>query len=526
MKILAKILGGVIASFLIVSTVSAQGTATVTVTVTPVKPVTAPPFVSLREFMTQVCTNVGYGIPEVYKQLPLKILNVKRSESLYSALQKCVYLGFLANSPIRYQWDRPVGTKFVNLFIGNAMSMDPGFDEEQTDLSRKDFSRLINALPSYKALMLLAEKSRRGSNSNFYSPVIDSVGFSNLTEVYRALKSDYRSGDRVDDNTLIRGAIKGMSESVGDIHTVYFPPAEAKDFNNQLEGNFEGIGAYLDVVKLGEIIITSVLKDTPAQSAGLMANDRILGIDKYTISEKDTLESVIAKIKGPAGTKVTLTIRRDGTTHTFTLTRAKIVLSLLDYEVKSGVPVITIHTFGRGVAQKWVEALTNHKNEIANSNKLIIDLRNNPGGSLQEVAEMLNDFVPAGQPVVVTRSRYEEENIVSEGRSLVNFSQKKIVILVDSSTASASEIMAGTMKDYMPANVTIIGDTTYGKGSVQYLQSFDDGSSFKMTVSHRYTGKTKKIIDGVGIVPDVKIILDLQKYRQGFDNQMDAALKY
>ena len=151
------------------------------------------------------------------------------------------------------------------------------------------------------------------------------------------------------------------------------------------------------------------------------------------------------------------------------------------------MPVIAIHTFGWGVAQKRVETLAAHKNEIAASPKIIIDLRNNPGGSLQEVAEMLSDFVPAGEPVVVTRSRYEEQNIVSAGRKTINFSQKKIIILVDSSTASASEIMAGTIKDYLPASVTIIGDTTYGKGSVQYLQSFDDGSSFKMTISHRYT---------------------------------------
>lgn len=217
---------------------------------------------------------------------------------------------------------------------------------------------------------------------------------------------------------------------------------------------------------------------------------------------------------------------RENGQQVLTITRAKITLSLIDYEVKQGTPIIAIHTFGRGVAQKWAETLAAHKGELTAANKIILDLRNNPGGSLQDVAEMLSDFVPAGEPVVVTRSRYEEENIVSAGRTTINFSQKKIVILVDSSTASASEIMAGTIKDYMPSNVTIMGDTTYGKGSVQYLQSFDDGSSFKMTISHRYTGKTKKAIEGVGIVPDVKVILDLQKYRQGYDNQLEAALKY
>ena len=318
---------------------SAQEIPGVTITITDTPVVAAPqqkelPYVPMREFFTKFCNTVGYGIPDVYKQIPLKLLSVKRAEPLYPALQKCVYLGFLSNGPIRYQWDRPVGTKFVNLFLSKAMKMNPDFNEDNIDLTREDYKRLIGALPNYQMLISLAEESMRGANSNYFSSLIRAAGFDNLSSIYRSMKSDYRSGSAVEDDVLVRGAIKGMTDAVGDMYTVYFPPAEAQQFNEQLQGSFEGIGAYLDMVKPGEIVVTSVLKNTPAQSAGVMANDRIVKVGSYTITEKDTLESIIGKIKGPAGTKVELTVKRDGGQQVLTITRAKITLSLLDYEVK------------------------------------------------------------------------------------------------------------------------------------------------------------------------------------------------
>ncbi len=158
---------------------------------------------------------------------------------------------------------------------------------------------------------------------------------------------------------------------------------------------------------------------------------------------------------------MTLTIQRNGTNIVIPVTRAKITISMIDYEIKSTTPIVKIHTFGRGVAASWIGILKQHTAQISNSSKIIIDLRDNPGGSLQEVADMLSDFIPENEPVVVTRSRYDEEVVVSAGRKLIDFSHKKIVILVNSSTASASEIMAGTLKDYFPKNVVIIGETTY-----------------------------------------------------------------
>ena len=162
------------------------------------------------------------------------------------------------------------------------------------------------------------------------------------------------------------------------------------------------------------MIITSLLKDSPAQKAGLLPNDRIIKVDEYTITEKDSLDNVIARVKGPAGTKVQLTIMRNGSSQQYTITRAKLVVSMIDYTLKNNTPIISIHTFGWNIAQSWNEMITKNASAIKNSGKLIIDLRNNPGGSLQDVANMLSDFVPKDQPVVITQSRYQEEQIVSE----------------------------------------------------------------------------------------------------------------
>ncbi len=158
-----------------------------------------------------------------------------------------------------------------------------------------------------------------------------------------------------------------------------------------------------------------------------------------------------------------LTINRNGTSLIVPVTRSKITIDFVTYELRQNVPVITISTFGYDVAAAWQAVLEKNAAKIQNGGKLIIDLRNNPGGSLQEVAEMLSNFVEKGQPVVVTRSRYQEETIVSEGIKTVDFSKVKIVILINSATASASEIMAGTIKDYFPKNTVIVGETSYGK---------------------------------------------------------------
>lgn len=481
--------------------------------------------VLMREFFTEFCNHVGYGVPTVAGQIPLRIPSVEKTDALYSALQKCVYLGFIANSSVHYQWDSPITPRFVNIFVSKYLKIDPDVNEDDDVIIREDLKYLINSLPNYKMLMALGEISSRGANGAYRSPMIRAQWFTILSQIYQLLQSDYRDGAKVTDDVLIEGAIKGVVDAVNDVNTQYFPPTEAQQFNDQLNGNFEWIGWYLDMIRPGELIITSVLKDSPAQRAWLQANDRIVKVDDYVVLESDSLQAIVAKIKWPAGSVVKLTISRNGSQQVISVTRAKIEISLIDYSMSRGIPIISIHTFGWGVADSWNSLIEQHEATIKQSGKLIIDLRNNPGGSLQDVAQMLGDFVPKWEPVVFTTSRYYDEAITSEWRDRIDFSKIKIVILINGSSASASEIMAGTIKDYLPNNTVLIWERSFGKGSVQYLQSLADNSSFKLTIAHWYTGKSRNAIDGIGIAPDVNIVLDLDQLKQWYDNQLEAALR-
>ena len=217
-----------------------SGVSGVEITVTPIiqKKIDPRP-VMMKEFFTQFCNEVGYGIPEVFRQIPLRIPGVNRDDTLYGALQKCVYLGFLPNSSVSYKWTQPVTTRFVNVFVSKHLKIDPEVNEDEQYLNRVDFIELIDALPNYKMLMAIGDAASRGLNGNYVSPIIRAQGFDTLSQIYQMLKTDYRDGEKVGDTKLIDGAIKGMSESVGDIHTQYFPPTEAQEFNDQLNGSFE-----------------------------------------------------------------------------------------------------------------------------------------------------------------------------------------------------------------------------------------------------------------------------------------------
>jgi len=173
-----------------------------------------------------------------------------------------------------------------------------------------------------------------------------------------------------------------------------------------------------------------------------------------------------------------------------------------------------------GVKDAFVQALGAVAKDTSNS-KVVIDLRNNPGGSLDEVAAMLNYFVPRDQSVVHIKYKNTVSEMLSTGENLVNFSQKKIVILINGGSASASEIMTATIKDYLPNNTRIVGEKSYGKGSVQSLDTYTDGSSFKYTIAKWFSGKTQTGIDGTGIKPDIELKLDEEQWKNNKDNQLD-----
>ena len=211
---------------------------TITVTADVVKKQDMRP-VSLKEFFTQYCTTVGYGIPQVYGQIQLRIPGVERNDKLYSALQKCAYLGFIPNSTITYKWNNSVAPKFINILVSKNLKLDPHLNEDKQTITRTDLARLLGMIPNYQMLMNLGDISQWGRNTSYNSPLIKADGFSTLSQIYQTFKSEFWSGDEVGDTVLMQGAMKGMADSVGDIHTEYFAPVEATQFNDQLNGSFE-----------------------------------------------------------------------------------------------------------------------------------------------------------------------------------------------------------------------------------------------------------------------------------------------
>ncbi len=296
-----------------------------------------------------------------------------------------------------------------------------------------------------------------------------------------------------------------MAASTGDEYTVYFPPTESQAFQDELAGSFEGIGAYVDMATPGVLKIVSPIADSPAEKAGIRGGDVITKIDGLSITESVSLEYAVSKIKGPAGSEVTIEVNRGGTVLKFVVKREKIEIQYVEYKrLASGTPYVRITLFGDGTLKGFDKAAEWIAKNAQDSDKLVIDLRNNPGGGLEEVAGILSYFVAKGEPVVKVRYRDSKSQIVSAGAKN-SLSGRKIAILVNEGSASASEIMAGTIKDYLPKTV-IVGTKTFGKGSVQNLIGYSDGSSIKYTIAKWFTGKTETGIDHTGISPDVEVV--------------------
>lgn len=323
-----------------------------------------------------------------------------------------------------------------------------------------------------------------------------------LLNVWETIKSSYLEKDQIDENELLYGAISGMVEKLDDPYSVFQEPIEAEAFQTTLSDNYEGIGVMVEMIE-NKFTVVAPLPGTPAEKAGMKAGDIITHVNDEDISDMST-ETIVSKIKGPAGTTVKLTIKRNGSVLTIDVERAKITLKAVSGSMNKNTKlgIITITSFSRGVAQSFLDTVNSLVAQGARG--LVIDLRNNPGGFLDEVVSMLNNYVPKGSKILSTKyGDKSTEMVFSTGPE--NLADIKTTILVNKGTASASEIFAGILQDYGIAKV--IGAQTFGKGTVQQLLNYGDGSSFKVTIAKWLTAKDRDI-EKVGITPDIKITDD------------------
>ncbi len=324
----------------------------------------------------------------------------------------------------------------------------------------------------------------------------------------------------VDDTALMRGAIRGMLEALGDDHTSYMDPEEFKDANAGLAGNYEGIGAYVDVT--GDYLtIISPIKDSPAEAAGLRAGDKIVAIDGEDMTGINP-ELVRRKVLGPAGSQVILTILREGENAPFDvpITRAKIVVKSVEYEMKGDIAYVQLNTFGDTTSRELRDAL---REVMAHNPKgLVLDLRNNGGGYLGTSVEVLSQFVKQGE--VALYEQYgdgKRDTFTTSGGGLAT--DIPVVVLINEGSASASEIVAGALQDY--GRAILVGVKSYGKGSVQnWIPLNGNEGAVRITIAKWLTPK-ERTIHKTGLEPDVLVELTKEDRDAGRDPQLEKALE-
>ncbi len=326
-----------------------------------------------------------------------------------------------------------------------------------------------------------------------------------FTDVLKIVKENYVEEPKIKD--LIYGALNGMVTSL-DPFSAFFPPEKYKEFMEETEGEFGGVGIEISMEK-GRPIVVAPIEGTPAYKAGLRAGDVIIAVDGEDTFGKTLLE-IVKKIRGKPGTKVTLTIMRKGADKPVKveITRAIIRIESVKYTKYEDLGYVKIIQFQHYTARDLRKAL---KDLIAQEVKgLIIDLRNNPGGLLSEAVKVSDLFLPEGKLIVYTKGRRDEEKYYAKEEPLVP-SYIPVVILINKGSASASEIVTGALQDH--GRATIVGEKSFGKASVQNIIPLEDNSALKLTVAYYYTPKGK-LIHKEGITPDVKVEMDAKTWEK------------
>ena len=342
-------------------------------------------------------------------------------------------------------------------------------------------------------------------------------GFDSLYETYDTIMSEYYKD--VDSDKLIEGAINGMLESLDDEHTMYFDKKSKEEFDSELSGNYYGIGAQIQLTSDETIKITKVFDDSPAKKAGLKEEDVFVSVDGTSVKGKSATE-VANMLKSDSVKTSTIVVKRNDKELTFKVTKENITLfsvssEMLDNNGKN-VGYLSVSIFGQKTYSQFKDALT--KLEKQDMDSLIIDLRGNTCGYLSTVTNMLEEFIDKGNVIYQIQS----SSGVKQYKTVKASDKKyKIVVLIDGGSASASEIMSAAMKEVYGA--TLVGQTTYGKGTVQTTKDLSNGSMIKYTIEKWLTPSGKNI-DKEGIKPDYEVELG-DSYKNNPTKENDAQLQ-
>jgi len=356
--------------------------------------------------------------------------------------------------------------------------------------------------------------------ANLEEGKIEAVDFGLFWDAWRVIKDKYVESEKIDNQDFVYGAISGLLGSLKDPNSVFFPPSDAKKFNEDISGEFSGIGAEIGI-KNDQLVIIAPLKDTPAERAGLRSGDKILKINE-TNTAGLAVEEAVKLIRGERGTTVILTILRNGwdKPEEISIIRDVIQIPTIDWKMlENNIAYIHLYNFYEKAPflfyQTAVEII------FKNPNGLILDLRDNPGGYLEAAVNLAGWFLKPGETVVSEEFRSGEKQIFkSHGTGL--FKDIPIVILINEGSASASEILAGAIRDNL--KVKLIGKKSFGKGTVQELASLKDNSLIKITIAH-WRLPAGQLIEKNGLNPDYEVNLTDEDIKAGKDPQLDKAIE-
>jgi carboxyl-terminal processing protease len=344
--------------------------------------------------------------------------------------------------------------------------------------------------------------------------------------VWNVMESEYVNAEEVDSKEQEYGAIKGLVDSYGDPATTFLTPEETETFNSTNEGKyFEGIGAELGYDN-GYIIIVTPLEGSPAKKAGIRPRDVILSIDGEPVSKDDNIYEVVDMIRGESGSTVTLEVLHAGDIDSteIEITRGEITVPSMSVEFIDGIAHIDIARFTDATYLTWVNNWESIKSEVLENgtDKIILDLRSNPGGFFDAAVYVADEFLPGTEIVSIQEDGQgrQEEFRSSKGGDFVG---KEVVVLVDAGSASASEILAGALQQQGVAQ--IVGEETYGKGTAQSIEDFSDGSSLHVTVFKWLLPDGTWLNRENPITPDLEIELTTDDFTQGKDPQLDKAIE-
>lgn len=349
----------------------------------------------------------------------------------------------------------------------------------------------------------------------------EGINFSLFWDAYNKLKASFVDPEKIDDQKIIYGAIQGMTESLGDPYTSFFDPNEAQKFEDDLQGSFGGIGIEIGI-KDNFIVVVAPLKDTPGEKAGIKSGDVISQIDGKSTAGMST-DDAVDLIRGKEGTDVTLTVYREewGNTKDITITRGTIVIPAMDWKIiNNDVAYIQLYQFGGSLSTDFGTAV--NKIRQSGARKIILDLRNNPGGYLDTAQDIAGYFIQPGQVVAIEDYGDERGQDTYKTQGTYGLSDYPMVVLINGGSASASEILAGALRDNK--GVQLIGEKSFGKGSVQEVIELDDGSFLKVTIAKWLTPKGVSISE-VGLEPDIKVEFTEQDAKDDKDPQLQKALE-